>query len=1054
MFVRVLDELDSHDFNVARETNSIDTLYKKLFLPDLLESTRSVSALVIFLCKWAVSPTRAGLHRSIIVACLLEHLRASLPHFGFQQCLLNFLDQHAPATPADTTGFQSLVCLFAELIDRGLFNHDAFVRTFIARGVFDSSLHPLVNNENPSALGTALHSSRTNNNIGHFSVQSEMSEENDRNSVDNPDSVRSDLGGGAGVPGGAQSSPDLNRHLQYLIHFPLPQDESYAHEQNQRAQLLYGSSMRAQNRARETVRKLSRDIGKLFTKSAYRLDVVHGELGKRKKNKEGGTPNSNARGNISGGAKEPRALEELIEVIQTSFRTLSYYDMECVISKNMPTFLRVLSGNSTVSSTNNAASLSESLNESLLAESSTAGSSPSAAANPIYYPMPTSIFLFFELIESSLNIVSLLDTVVNTLERLLATSLTAQHLCMSSYLALVWLRAIGILRTHQAVLLTQPDLQQRVVICLIEQARRGRLDKLQCRQCILTYQKDLHYASAYVKFLFANWNQPPHLRAFEVFPQTPPEVLSRLRKSPDMRSTMINNTLRAARLEEDPERLTTIFESVIEYTLQCPEMDWVPAIHEFIKGASASTSPAPGSPGTLPLSQEGSSQRLSDHVIWDNLAHLICALLARQCIEAETIFDKLINTALILGLEQASAPVDSRIEPTVRLACHILHRLFNADSAVSLRRQQQTQSQQLDGQTAHQPSFSSTFRVFEPLLLTSALQKVTYVHLVDTLKMLMIHSNKGLPSDYGDENEDGSTVGSEDNTSDDDRDSDRDSDDIHGESSIDLTDGFDLTDGPPAPKNKRKRRRVHLASKSKRRRGAGMKRNSSGLGLLKRRNLLPNRIHRCTSNFLTTGQLPTDPEIRTLPLRDFAHLVLREICVTPWVRSYFYRESGSLLQENVLIDNMLSSNQTRYLLHIIYHPHDAKWMDLAARPDNVPEAMIALISGVNIWMLHATRMELNLLCKQSTARDAFEQVANRMVTGFNDQALASLKSSNPADITAVDQLPDGLPDIEIPETDNSWYLPSLIAKLPQELKMQIVTKSCDVSYSLFIELLC
>uniref|UniRef100_A0A5K3EY81 Med12-LCEWAV domain-containing protein n=1 Tax=Mesocestoides corti TaxID=53468 RepID=A0A5K3EY81_MESCO len=1088
IFVRVLDELDFQDFSITRETHPIDGLFKKLFLPELLQSPRSLSALVIFLCKWAVSPTRTGLYRSIIVACLLEHLRSNLPGgqllgFTFQTCLLTFLDQYAPTSPtAEPAAFRALVCLFAELIDRGIFNHDAFVRTYIARGVFDSSLHPLANNDHASVPSTTLH---TSNNISNFSIQSEISEDNDRNSVDNPDSVRSDLCGGAGGGLPLRQSPDLNRHLQYLIHFPLPQDESYAHEQNQRAQLLYGSSMRAQLRSRDTLRKLSRDIGKLFTKSAYRLDVVHGELGKRKRNRErsmdlSGTPNNSQRSSFgtTSSAKESRSLEDLIEVIQTRFRSLNYYDMECVISKNMPTYLRVLSGTTSASVSaggGGGGGLGDVATESFHTDASVAASSPStfnSGRDPIYYPVHSSIFLFLELIETSLNIICLLDTVADTLERLQASSPAAPYPSMSSYLSLIWLRAIGVLRAHQAVLLTQPDLQQRIFACLIEQLRRGGHERLQSRRCILAYLKDLSYSSAYVKRLWVVWSQtlrsgdsqeagvqPSPQRAFDsIFNQIslgrPSEIVISLRENSERRKVVVHDTLKEVLQYRDSERLAALFETIVDYSVQCNELalEWLPAMAALI-GPNTTTATVISSSPNSPSTNVESGLRLDDPVAWDNLTSLIGTLLAHNCLDAVLLFEKLINPSLAHGLDQSSVPVDSRLEPTVRVACHILHRLFTAETVCQPSGQQEgQQSQSLP-----------TFRVSEPLLLTGALQKVAdsrgaYIYLIDSMKMLMIHSNKGIPLEFADEGgEDGSAAGSDDNSTDNDRDSDRDTDDGHADSSLDLYDGFDLTDGPPTSKNKRKRRRVHLASsKNKKRRGVNAKRNSAGSNLFnsRRRNWLPGRIHRSTCNFLTTGQPPSDSEVRAMPLRDFAHLVLREICVTPWVRENFYRIPGLLLANNVLIDNMISGNQTRFLLHIIYHPHDVKWVDLAANPENVAEVMLSLISGVNIWTLHSTRMELNLLCMHispTSSKEALDQVANRIVTGFNEQALSYLRTASGGafnDASSTYLLPEGLPEIEIPESDNSWYLPSLIAKLPHELKMQIVTKTCDILYGI------
>lgn len=1065
MFARVLDELDSQDFNTTSEVYPLDGLFKKIFLSETLDSPRSISALVIFLCKWAVSPTRAGLYRSIYVACFLEILRntirSSSPFsendFSFQQCLLTFLDQHAPASPTDSSGFRSLVCLFGELIDRGLFSHDAFVRNFIARGVFDSSFHPLANNDNPGIVAAAVPATmaKPGSNIGYFSVQSEISEENDRNSVDNPDSVRSDVG----AAGPASSSPDLSRHFQYLIHFPIPQDESYAHEQNQRAQILYGSSIRAQTRARDKIKKLSRELGKLFTKSAYRVDVVGGELGKRKKSRDS-----------AGGAgltKESRPLED---VIQTRFRSLSYYDMECVISRNMPVFFRVLSGSTAAATTASSANINDSLNESLsLLTDSNTTASPStvpttmtalntSGRDPIYYPVPSSIFFFFDLIESSLNILCLLNTVVDTIERLVQIASEVQSPCMNMYLSLVWFRVVGILRAHHAVFVTQADLRKRMLNCMIEQCTRGRMDKIQCRLVIEKYFQYLTHTrlSELCEFAYPSLQRP----VSDPFLHTSVESL---RKNPETCRILVFNTLRFLGELRDPDRVAHIIDINIEYSIQCPELaqEWCPAIAK-VTGCSGGAIPIPAaSPGfasaalapNVPLN---GIPFPDDPVAWDNLTTLICALLCRHCIETNTLFE-MMNNGLARGLDPNPVTLDSHSERTVRFVYHILHRFFTAESTSS-----QVQAQLVPPLTEVQQPTPSFHLISDPQLLTSALQRVGYTYLVDILKILMIQSNKGVLSEAGEDGGEGSTIESDNNSSEDEQDSDRDSDDGQGDSSIDQVDGYDMTDGQ---KNKRKRRRVHLASTSKRRRDTGVRKNSSGAGWLKRRQFLPNRIHQCTFNFLTFSQIPSDVEIRSLRLNQLAQLVLREICVTPWVRICFYRQAKVLLKQNVLFDEHLSSHQTRHLLHIIYHPYDTTWVDLVAKTDSVADAMISLISGVNIWSLHATRMELKLLRKQSATGDsALVQVAERLVTGFNEQALASLRASSISSSNnninnsgvgaasssgggggAVDHLPDGLPDIDIPESDSIWLVPSLTTEFPEKLKEHIVSKTCDVS---------
>ncbi|VDK89117.1 unnamed protein product, partial [Dibothriocephalus latus] len=1023
---RVLDILDRQDFSISKELCPLETLFEELFSVYKPDDPRCVYSLVTFLCQWAVSPTRTGLHRAVVVAWLLEHFTStyqSATPFFFQECLINFLDQHAPSPAAgESSCFRSLVCLFGELIDRGIFDHDAYVRTFIARGIFDNSFHPYSQESLgcnlPSSSGLVgplgtynLPGSCTNrastmgcsilpatNLSGNFSIQSEVSEDNDRNSVENPDSVRSDFGVLSSVPVNTRHNPsnltnehtNLNHHLQFLIHFPIPQDPSYSHEHNQRAQLLYGT-MRARCRAKDRIRKLVRDLTKVFTKNAYRLDVVHGEMGKRKKNKDrdkesaasGGTnPTISQRT-----SKDTRPLEEIHDELMQRYRCLSYYDMECVISQTTPIFLQSLSG-----SAGSGASVSNDTGKiyglpdqhTLPLTSSPVQMAPnsghenlplpsSSSHEPVYLPVPHTIFLFFDMIEASLNLTCLLDTVVQTLERLQVASPRSQF--MSSYMSIVCLRIIGILRTHQPVLMTMSDLQLRVFSCLMFQARQGK-EKAHCKLCIVAYLTDLLKASRIVERENNRNNgflrPPEHFEsAFAVSRNYIEELLTNtgesraafraciedVRTNPQARVNFVYKALAAVSDSRTHEHLTYLFDLFAELMAQCIEFQktWFEALCTIVASRAYTD---PGSTTVdMPVCLENSN-------IWDNLASLIGTLLAKQCLPTSAFFMQFVCQALVPGIDQGSAPVDPQHEPI----------------------------------------------------------------------MLMVHSDKGVPdtdeseTDKRLDDEGDAKTGSvrlsdqEDNSSDNDTRGDSASDDNadYGNSSVDTLEDLDTVDGPT--KSRRKRRRVHLASKSKKRRGRGARKNTSSSHTVNRR-VLPNRIHPVTCNYLTTGTPPTDAEIKSLRLRDFAYLVLREVCVTPW---------------------------TRHLLHILYQPYDVKWVDTVLKNNSIADAMMALLNNLSIWTLHSTWMEFELLYKQVSSTqetDPLPYVAQSIVENFNEQALGYLKGSS-SDAASSAELPDGLPDIEIPQSDNIWLLLSLVTKLPTQLKVSIVKTTWDILRSI------
>lgn len=88
------------------------------------------------------------------------------------------------------------------------------------------------------------------------------------NFKDAPDSPK-DVGISHGVFGTQPS-----RHLLYTTHFPLPQDENSSHDCNQRHVLLYGVG-KVREDARHTVKKMQKDINKLFNKK-FSIDVIDG----------------------------------------------------------------------------------------------------------------------------------------------------------------------------------------------------------------------------------------------------------------------------------------------------------------------------------------------------------------------------------------------------------------------------------------------------------------------------------------------------------------------------------------------------------------------------------------------------------------------------------------------------------------------------------------------------------------------------------------------------------------------------------------------------------
>lgn len=171
--LHTLEVLDRHCFDRLDSSNSLETLYHKIFCTNQNKDSQEVppsdEAVVTLLCEWAVSSKRSGKHRAMVVAKLLEKRQleieaercsesevldekesissASLPGSSlpvFQNVLLRFLDSQAPSlsdpnNEHEKVEFVNLVLLFCEFIRHDIFSHDAYMCTLISRGDLSAS---------------------------------------------------------------------------------------------------------------------------------------------------------------------------------------------------------------------------------------------------------------------------------------------------------------------------------------------------------------------------------------------------------------------------------------------------------------------------------------------------------------------------------------------------------------------------------------------------------------------------------------------------------------------------------------------------------------------------------------------------------------------------------------------------------------------------------------------------------------------------------------------------------------------------------------------------
>ncbi len=236
---------------------------------------------------------------------------------------------------------------------------------------------------------------------GHQHPNSNSNSQSDSNNGNS----RSGGGGGGSASSNSSTTPAAemskqSRHRLYVMHFPLPQDEAYQHEANQRHILLYGVG-RARDEARHVVKKVSKDLTKLFSKK-FCYDIAEGKASVKKHSKN----------------------EISLENLQSRFQALPYFDQHAVTSVTGTSVLEMLSA--------------------------------FAGGRSNYLPTVEHVAFLTELMEVGLNIMGLLETSLQILREL--PEVEAQLLQRGSplvgqYTTSLLIQVVAILRRYHCSLL-------------------------------------------------------------------------------------------------------------------------------------------------------------------------------------------------------------------------------------------------------------------------------------------------------------------------------------------------------------------------------------------------------------------------------------------------------------------------------------------------------------------------------------------------------------------------------------------------------------------------
>uniref|UniRef100_A0A8D2IZQ1 Mediator complex subunit 12 n=1 Tax=Varanus komodoensis TaxID=61221 RepID=A0A8D2IZQ1_VARKO len=660
--LHTLEVLDSHSFERSDFSNSLDSLYNRIFGAGPSKDSHEISpdddAVVALLCEWAVSHKRSGRHRAMVVAKLLEkrHSEIEAERCGdsevvdekgsissgslsavsapvFQDVLMQFLDTQAPvltdpSNENEKVEFFNLVLLFCELIRHDVFSHNTYMCTLISRGdlAIDHGPRP------PSPFD-------------------DTAEEHDRKESASPSPEKLDPDKeGKPLPkdrvadGMLASLYEQPRHIQYSTHFPIPQEESSSHECNQRLVVLFGVG-KQRDEARHAIKKITKDILKVLNRKS--TAETGGEEGqKRKRNKPEAFPTA--------------------EDIFAKFQHLSHFDQHLVTSQVSRNVLEQITS--------------------------------FALGMSYHLPLVQHVQFIFDLMEYSLNISGLIDFAIQLLNELSvveAELLLKSSDLVGSYTTSLCLCIVAVLRHYHSCLLLNQDQMAQVFegLCGVVKHGMNRSDGSSAERCILAYLYDLYTSCSHLKSKFGElfsdfcskvkntiycnvepsdsnmlWEPLFMIDTIEN-PSAHNFTYTSLGKSltdnPANRYSFVCNALMHVCVgHHDPDRVNDIAILCAELTGYCKLLsaEWLGVLKALCCSSNN---------GTCGFNDLLCNVDVSDLSFHDSLATFVAILIARQCL----LLEDLIRCAAIPSLLNAACS-EQDSEPGARLTCRILLHLF------------------------------------------------------------------------------------------------------------------------------------------------------------------------------------------------------------------------------------------------------------------------------------------------------------------------------------------------------------------------------------------
>ncbi|KAM4040632.1 mediator of RNA polymerase II transcription subunit 12-like protein isoform 2-T4 [Anomaloglossus baeobatrachus] len=996
--LHTLEVLDRHCFDRLDSSNSLDTLYYKIFCTNQNKDSQQVppsdEAVVTLLCEWAVSCKRSGKHRAIVVAKLLEKRQleieaercsesevldekesisstslagSSLPIF--QSILLRFLDSQAPSLndPNDEhekTEFINLVLLFCEFIRHDIFSHDAYMCTLISRGDLSASNQSHSPNlehlddhysKDPSVkleeqgLGDQM---ETDSGTAHLfedieknDFRTDFSSEfpifspvsGDCHNYDSPSLHRR-------VSASSEKSVkreiifpstyELLRHLQYATHFPIPLEASSSHECNQRMVLLYGVG-REREEARHQIRKLTKDLLKILnTNSTY--ETADDEQWVRK--------------------SKPETFPTL-ESTFSRLQHLSYFDQHHVTSQISCNVLEQITS--------------------------------FASGTSYHLPLAHHVQLIFDLMEPALNINGLIDFAVQLLNEL--SVVEAELLLKSSNLAgnyttQLCLHIVATLRRYHACLILNSEQTAQVFegLCGVVKHVVNPSECSSPERCILAYLYDLYVSCSHLRSKFGDLFSSACSKVKQTIYSSVQPSNSNVLWDPDFMSDFIENPsvhninhmmlgkilsenaanrysfvcnvlMNVCMGHQDAERINDISNLCAELTACCTILssEWL----GVLKALCCSSNHVWGFNDLL------CSVDVSDLSFHDSLATFVAVLIARHGFSLEDVVQHVALPSLL-----AAACGDPDAEPGARMTCRLLLHL--------LRTPQISSYGVTNGKVA--PGLCSSC---DRHLLAAAHNSIEVGAVFAVLKAILMLGDADI-----------------------------------GNSNISSF--------------------RHIKA-----------------------DMVEQAMDEGTSESQSSIRSSGKPfVIETASLSEYAKYVLRTICQQEWVGDHCLKEPERLCSDkDLILDPVLSNKQARKLLKLICYPHG---VNDSVEGDNIQRLHIKrILQNLDQWTLRQSWLEIQLMIKQCmkepgansvTEMNALlDNIAKATIEVFQQSAELNSSPNNPASglfnancasrAETTNMRQNGKSAVlSSSERRGVWLVAPLIAKLPTSVQGRVL----------------